>query len=99
MLLRNGLADRGREQRVARNVAAVAGAYLLLCFLAPMLLSEGTVPELSGRANALDYASESSWGNQNHGEDAKLGHDQPARGTFAWSELNPFGDLSTPSEI
>ena len=90
MLLRNGLADRGREQRVARNVAAVAGAYLLLCFLAPMLLSEGTVPELSGRANALDYASESSWGNQNHGEDAKLGHDQPARGTFAWSELNPF---------
>ena len=25
-----------------------------------------------------------------HGDDAKLGHDQPSRGTFAWSELNPF---------
>ena len=91
MVLRNGLVSREREQRVARNIAAVAGAYLLLCFLAPLLLPEGTVPELSGRANALDYASYESWGNLDHGEDAKLGHDQSAHGgTFAWSELNPL---------
>ncbi|MEE3269946.1 MAG: DUF2085 domain-containing protein [Candidatus Thermoplasmatota archaeon] len=102
MALRNGLSIREREQRVARNIAAVAGAYLLLCFLAPLLLPEGTVPELSGRANSLDYASEGSWGNLDHGEEAKLGHDQSAHGgTFAWSELNPlwafvyaFGDLN-----
>lgn len=90
MVLRNGLTDREREQRVARNIAAVTGAYLVLCFLAPLILPEGTVPELSGRANTLDYASEGSWGNLNHGDDAEMGHDQPARGTFAWSELNPF---------
>ncbi|MEC7686697.1 MAG: hypothetical protein VYB47_03935, partial [Candidatus Thermoplasmatota archaeon] len=91
MTLRNGLTGRERERRVARNIAAVVGAYLLLCFLAPLLMPEGTVPELSGRANAFDYASEESWGNQDHGEDAKLGHDQSAHGgTFAWSELNPL---------
>jgi len=102
MTLRNGLTGRERERRVARNIAAVVGAYLLLCFLAPLLMPEGTVPELSGRANAFDYASEESWGNQDHGEDAKLGHDQSAHGgAFAWSELNPlwafvyaFGDLN-----
>ena len=88
--LRNGLTSREREQRVGRIVAAAVGAYLLLCFLVPLVLPEGTVPELSGRANALDYASQESWGNLNHGDDAKLGHDQPSRGTFAWSELNPF---------
>ena len=88
--LRNGLTSREREQRVGRNVAAAVGAYLLLCFLVPLVLPEGAVPELSGRANALDYASQESWGNLNHGDDAKLGHDQPSRGTFAWSELNPF---------
>ena len=88
--LRNGLTSREREQRVGRIVAAAVGEYLLLCFLVPLVLPEGTVPELSGRANALDYASQESWGNLNHGDDAKLGHDQPSRGTFAWSELNPF---------
>ena len=88
--LRNGLTSREREQRVGRIVAAAVGAYLLLCFLVPLVLPEGTVPELSGRANALDYASQGSWGNLDHGDDAKLGHDQPSRGTFAWSELNPF---------
>ena len=88
--LRNGLTSREREQRVGRIVAAAVGAYLLLCFLVPLVLPEGTVPELSGRANALDYASQESWGNLNHGDDAKLGHNQPSRGTFAWSELNPF---------
>ena len=102
MVLRNGLVSREREQRVARNIAAVAGAYLLLCFLAPLLMPEGTVPELSGRANTFDYMNEGSWGNQDHGEDAKMGHDQSVHGgTFAWSELNPlwafvyaFGDLN-----
>ena len=102
MVGRNGLSSRDREQKVGRNVSAAIGAYLLLCFLAPLLLPEGTVPELSGRANALDYASESSWGNQDHGENADLGHDQSAHGgTFAWSDLNPlwafvyaFGDLN-----
>ena len=102
VVLRNGLYSREREQRVARNISAVTGAYLLLCFLAPLLIPEGTVPELSGRANAFDYTNQNSWGNQNHGEDSKMGHDQSAHGgSFAWSELNPlwafvyaFGDLN-----
>lgn len=101
-VLANGLGDRTREVGVCRTVAAIAGGYLLLCFIAPAMLPEGSVPELSGRANALDYATEDSWGNQGHGEDSLVGHDQSAHGgTFAWTELNPvwafvygFGDLN-----
>ena len=39
--------------------------YLLSCilFLGSILFARGTVPELSGRANAFDYQSESAWGN------------------------------------
>ena len=100
--LANGLSDRIREMKVSRAIAAFAGGYLLLCFLAPAMMPEGTVPELSGRANTLDYATDVSWGNQDHGEDSSLGHDQSAHGgTFSWTELNPvlafvygFGDLN-----
>ena len=67
--LANGLSDRIREMKVSRAIAAFAGGYLLLCFLAPAMIPEGTVPELSGRANALDYATDVSGGNQDHGED------------------------------
>ena len=100
--LANGLNDRTREVGVCKTVAAIAGGYLLLCFIAPAMMPEGSVPELSGRANAMDYATEGSWGNQDHGEDSPVGHDQSAHGgTFAWTELNPvwafvygFGDLN-----
>ena len=100
--LANGLNDRTREVGVCKTVAAIAGGYLLLCFIAPAMMPEGSVPELSGRANAMDYATEGSWGNHDHGEDSSVGHDQSAHGgTFAWTELNPvwafvygFGDLN-----
>ena len=100
--LANGLNDRTREIGVCKTVAAIAGGYLLLCFIAPAMMPEGSVPELSGRANAMDYATEGSWGNNDHGEDSPVGHDQSAHGgTFAWTELNPvwafvygFGDLN-----
>ena len=100
--LANGLSDRTREMKVSRAIAAIAGGYLLLCFLAPAMMPEGTVPELSGRANALDYATDVSWGNQDHGEDSALGHNQSVHGgAFSWTELNPvwafvygFGDLN-----
>ena len=72
--LANGLSDRTREIKVSRVIAAFAGGYLLLSFLAPAMMPEGTVPELSGRANALDYATDVSWGNQDHGDDSSLGH-------------------------
>ena len=101
-ILANGLEDRSREIKISRILAAIAGGYLLLSFIAPLAIPEGTVPELSGRANTFDYATESGWGNQNHGEGATVGHDQSAHGgTFAWTELNPlwafvyaFGDLN-----
>ena len=100
--LANGLNDRTREVGVCKTVAAISGGYLLLCFIAPAMMPEGSVPELSGRANAMDYATEGSWGNRDHGEDSSVGHDQSAHGgTFAWTELNPvwafvygFGDLN-----
>ena len=52
--LANGLEDRSREIKISRILATVAGGYLLLSFIAPLAMPEGTVPELSGRANALD---------------------------------------------
>ena len=72
-ILANGLEDRSREIKISRILAAVAGGYLLLSFIAPLAMPEGTVPELSGRANAFDYTTESGWGNQNHGEGATVG--------------------------
>ena len=102
MLLKNGLEDRRHEERVSKILGGVAFGYLALCFIAPYSLPSNSVPELSGRANAIDYAFENSWGNDNHGEGGSVGHDQSQHGgNFAWSELNPiwalaygFGDLN-----
>ena len=101
-LERNGRGDRLREIKVSKILAGIGGGYLLLCFLVPMAMPEGSVPQLSGRANAIDYATFDSWGNTNVGEHADMGHDQSEHGGFfAWSELNPifaftyaFGDLN-----
>ncbi|MEE2758566.1 MAG: DUF2085 domain-containing protein [Candidatus Thermoplasmatota archaeon] len=99
---RNGLEDRTREKKVGRWVFAIAGFYCVSMFLVPFLMPEGSVPELSGRANAFDYFDEDSWGNQDHRKGGKIGHNQSAHGgPFEWSELNPyyafvyaFGDLN-----
>ena len=102
MAQKNGLEVRGHEKKVSSILGGVAATYLVLCFLAPLLMPTDSVPELSGRANAIDYAFESSWGNKDHGEGGKVGHDQSQHGgSFAWAELNPlwaltygFGDLN-----
>jgi uncharacterized membrane protein len=99
---RNGLEVRDRERKVGLWIAGVSGFYLFSLFLVPALMPTGSVPELSGRANMLDYASDDSWGNQNHSGDGVAGHNQSAHGgSFEWSELNPyyafvyaFGDLN-----
>ncbi len=88
---RNGLYERSREQKVARWIAGVFGFYLVSIFLVPALMPADTVPELSGRANMLDYANEESWGNDEHLEGGQMGHNQSAHGgSFAWMELNPY---------
>jgi len=95
--LRNGRPDRIRESKVGRNLAAIAGVYLILVFLVPLALPENTIPDLSGRANRLDYATDdgwSSWGNGDNGEGSAVGHNQPENGgTFAWTDLNPVAAL------
>ena len=99
---RNGLNERDREVKVGRWVLGIAGFYCISMFLVPFLMPAGTVPELSGRANMMDYSSEDSWGNHAHSDEGEMGHNQSAHGgTFAWSELNPyyafvyaFGDLN-----
>ncbi|MFL2957601.1 MAG: DUF2085 domain-containing protein [Candidatus Thalassarchaeaceae archaeon] len=90
MVSRNGLDSRKNEKKISTIIGFLFSFYILLAFLAPLLMEKGTVPELSGRANAIDYATEKSWGNLDHGEDAKMGHEQPKYGVFAWSELNPI---------
>ena len=99
---KNGLADRSLERRVSSILGGIAAGYLVLCFLAPFSLPSNSVPELSGRANAIDYANEDSWGNRDHGEDSPVGHNQSLHGgAFIWSDLSPvwaltyaFGDLN-----
>ena len=90
MVSRNGLNSRKNEKKISTIICFLFSFYILLAFLAPLLMEKGTVPELSGRANAIDYATEKSWGNLDHGEYAEMGHDQPKYGVFAWSELNPI---------
>ena len=103
-MLRNGRKERAREEKVANIVSAITAIYLVLLFLIPVLLATNTVPELSGRANRIDYATVEgwgSWGNQNDGLNEDIGQNQEVFGYFSWSELNPiaafvyaFGDLN-----
>lgn len=103
-MLANGRLERVREKKIGLIITSLTGGYIILLFLTPMILTTGSIPELSGRANRIDYATEDgwgSWGNQNHGEDAEIGHNQEELGFFSWSELNPvaafvysFGDLN-----
>ena len=54
MSLKNGLDNRDQESRTSKILGGVAATYLVLCFLAPLALPADSVPELSGRANAID---------------------------------------------
>jgi len=103
--LANGRFERKREEKIGRIIAGIIGVYLLLIVIIPLILSTNSIPELSGRANQFDYATQddwASWGNNDNGENSKIGHDQSLHGgDFAWSELNPvaafvyaFGDLN-----
>ena len=87
---RNGAANRTRERKIGIRLALVAGSYLLLVFVTPLTMEHGTVPELSGRANLIDYATIDgwgSWGNNDNGEGSAVGHNQFEHGgAFAWSE-------------
>lgn len=95
---RNGLDDRSREIRISNWVIGISAGYLLAAFITPALLPSGTIPELSGRANAIDYmwldASWGDWGNEYHREGGDMGHDQSQHGgKFAWTDLDPFSAL------
>lgn len=57
-MLPNGREDRDREKRMSIYISAFFGGYLFLVFLAPIALPANSVPELSGRANAIDYMTE-----------------------------------------
>ena len=52
---KNGLEHRLRERKIGLWIAGVSGFFFFSFFLAPMLLEEGSVGELDGRANTLDY--------------------------------------------
>ena len=66
--LKNGRTERKRELLVSCLMCSISGFLLLMFFISPLMLAEGSVPELSGRANAVDYMNEGSWGNSDHHE-------------------------------
>ena len=91
---KNGLTGRFLETRVSKIIGGASATYLVLCFICPLLIAGNSIPELSGRANAIDYAFEDSWGNKNHKEGSSIGHNQSLHeGKFAWSDLDPLGAL------
>mgnify|MGYP001263081758 CR=1 FL=1 len=97
---RNGLENRSRERKIGNWVGGISTFFLISFFLVPAYLPADSVPELSGRANMIDYYSEDSWGNA-QSSDSEAGHNQSENGQFAWSELDPyaafvygFGDLN-----
>ena len=80
--LKNGRKERKRESKVGRNFAAIAGTYLILLFLIPITLPTDTIPDLSGRANRLDYATIDgtwSWGNNDNSDYEHAGHNQSCK--------------------
>ena len=58
---KNGLMNRSRERKVGLWIGGISSFFLLSFFLVPFYLPAGTVPELSGRANAFDYYSAVSY--------------------------------------
>ena len=52
---RNGLESRTRDRKVGRWIGGISFFFLVSFFLAPALADSGTIVELSGRANMLDY--------------------------------------------
>lgn len=98
---RNGLESRSRERKVGNWVWGIFAFFLISFFLVPAYLPGDSVPDLSGRANAIDYYSEDSWGNTQTEDGEKVGHNQSRHGLFSWGELDPyaafiyaFGDLN-----
>lgn len=94
---------RVRELRVGAMIFGLSTTLLCAMFLAPLTLPEGSVPELHGRANALDYATADgalSYGNTARYDphtDTAVSPEVP----FAWTELPTshaiayaFGDLN-----
>ena len=91
-MYKNGLESRDRERKVGRWVYSISCFFFVSFFLAPLLLEPGTVPNLEGRANAFDFATEEGlWSEGNDDLEEK----------FAWTELDfytgfiyAFGDFN-----
>ncbi len=98
----NGLTDRKRELKISYWLMGISGFFLFSFFIVPYTLPTDSVPELSGRANYIDYMNEDSWGNIQTKDGKTVGHNQEDHGgKFVWSELNlyaafiyGFGDLN-----
>ena len=92
---RNGLPNRTREAKVGAWVMGVTGFLLASFFLAPLTIPAGTVQQLEGRANAIDFFSDEEWGS--HGNQPSVHEHEGevhAHGTLVWSELNPYAAFS-----
>ena len=102
-MLANGRNERLSEKKIGLIIASITGGYLLFLFITPLILAPGSVPDLSGRANRIDYATEEgwgSWGNSNNAEELNW-EIQEDNDLFSWMDLNPialfvygFGDLN-----
>lgn len=92
---KNGLSNRGPERKVGLWVFYVCGFFFVSFFIAPLILPEGSVTDLSGRANALDYASKDGFGSAGNSPQSLQMHTHEdgtihTHNEFSWMELDPY---------
>ena len=103
---KNGLTNREPERKVGMWVFYICGFLFVSFFVAPLILPEGTVTDISGRANAFDFATKDGFGSSGNSVQASAPHTHEDgtihyHSQFAWMELDPytgfiyaFGDLN-----
>ena len=103
---KNGLNNREPERKVGMWVFYICGFLFVSFFVAPLILPEGTVTDISGRANAFDFATKDGFGSSGNSVQASAPHTHEDgtihyHSQFAWMELDPytgfiyaFGDLN-----
>lgn len=91
---KNGLEHRLRERKIGLWIAGISGFFFFSFFAAPLILPEGTVVDINGRANTFDFASKD--GSNSYGNSPQGSLHEHADGTlhqhdhFSWSELDPY---------
>ena len=103
---KNGLNNRGPERKVGLWIFYISGFFFISFFIAPSIAPEGSITNISGRANAFDFATSDGFGSLGNSNQSLASHSHEdgtihTHNEFAWTELDPysgfiyaFGDIN-----